>query len=51
VCKYISSSIANFKCTPSDRQMYLWMYMYPGLGTPGLECNRQHSLLKVLNEK
>ena len=31
------SSIANAKCTPSDREMYPWGYMYPRLGTPALE--------------
>jgi len=31
------SSIASLKCTPSDRQMYPWGYMYPSLGTPVLE--------------
>jgi len=30
ISKYIFSSIANLKCTPSDRQMY------PRSGTPGL---------------
>jgi len=30
------SSIDYLKCTPSDRQMYPWGYMYPRLGTPGL---------------
>jgi len=30
-------SIANFKCTLSDRQMYPWGCMYPRLGTPALE--------------
>ena len=29
-------SIANLKCTPSDRQMYPQGYMYPRLGTPVL---------------
>jgi len=29
-------SIANLKCTPSDKEMYPWGYMYPRLGTPGL---------------
>ena len=37
LCKYIFFSIANLKCTPSDRQMYPWGYMYPRLGTPDLE--------------
>ena len=31
------SSIDNLKCTPSDRQMYPWRYMYPRLGTPDLD--------------
>jgi len=26
-------SIANLKCTPSDRQIYPWMYMNPSLET------------------
>jgi len=30
-------SIANLKCTPSDRQMYPQGYIYPRLGTPGVE--------------
>jgi len=30
-------SIANHKCTPSDRQMYPWGYMYPRLGISGLD--------------
>ena len=34
LCKYIFSSIANLKYTPSDRQRYPWGYMYPRLGTP-----------------
>jgi len=37
ICEYILSSIANLKCTPSDRQMYPWGYMYPRLGTPDLK--------------
>ena len=32
---YFSSSV-SFKCTPLDRQMYPWGYMYPRLGTPEL---------------
>jgi len=28
--KYIFSSIANLKCTPSDRQMYPWGTCAPG---------------------
>ena len=36
ICKYIFSSMANPKCTLSDRQMYPWAYMYPRLGTPAL---------------
>jgi len=31
-------SIVNLKFTPSDRQMYPQGYMYPRLGTSGLEC-------------
>ena len=31
------SSIANLICTPSDWEMYPWVYMYPSLGTPVLE--------------
>jgi len=27
------SSTDNLKCTPSDRRMYPWGYMYPRLGT------------------
>jgi len=30
------SSIANLKCTPSDRQMYPQGYIYPRLRTPAL---------------
>jgi len=30
------SSIANLKCTPSDRQMYPLEYMYPRLRTSAL---------------
>jgi len=30
-------SISSHKCTPSDWQMYPQGYMYPRLGTPGLE--------------
>jgi len=29
-CKYIFSSFANLKCTPTDRQMYPWGYVTPG---------------------
>jgi len=32
----VCSSIANLKCTPSDRQMYPCGYMYPRLGTTAL---------------
>jgi len=31
------SSIANLKCTTSDRKIYPWGYMYTRLGTPALE--------------
>ena len=39
ICKYIFfPSIANLKCTPSDRQKHSYQgYMYPILGTPSLE--------------
>jgi len=37
IYKHIFPSIANLKCTPSDRQMYRQGYMYPSLGTPELE--------------
>ena len=46
MCKYLEkklyanifcSSVDNLKCTPSDRQMYPWGYMYPRLGTPVLD--------------
>jgi len=30
---YFFPSVANLKCTPSDRQMYPYGYMYPSLGT------------------
>jgi len=45
MCKYFGnkshanillSSIANLECTPSDRQMYPWGYMYPRLGIPAV---------------
>jgi len=36
-------SVANFKCTPFDRQMYPQGYMYPSLGTPALD-NQSGSL-------
>ena len=45
LCKYIFSYIANLKCTPSDRQMYPWGYMYPRLGTPALEESADWALL------
>jgi len=32
-CKYIFSSFANLKCTPSDRQMYPWGTL-PQVGNP-----------------
>jgi len=35
--KNIHSSTDNLKCTPTDRQMYPWAYMYPRLGTPDLK--------------
>jgi len=38
------SSIDNLKCTPSDRQMYPWEYMYPRLGTPELSQARDVTL-------
>jgi len=41
------SSIDNITCTPSDRQMYPWGYMYPRLGTPGLT---QRTLLKLKDQ-
>jgi len=31
------SSTANLKCTPSDKKMYPWGYIYPRLGTPELD--------------
>jgi len=31
------SSIDNLECTPKDRQIYPWGYMYPRLGTPALK--------------
>ena len=31
------TSFANLKCTPADRQMYPQGYMYPRLGTSGLD--------------
>ena len=31
-------SIANLKCTPSDKQMYPQGYMHPRLGAPVLYC-------------
>jgi len=34
---FFFSCIANLKCTPSDRQMYPLVYMYPRLGTFVLE--------------
>ena len=30
------SSIANVKCTPLNRRMYPWGYMYPRLRTPNI---------------
>jgi len=33
------SSSVSLKCTPSERQMYPWGYMYPRLGTPDLDVN------------
>jgi len=36
-------STANFKCTASDRHMYLQGYMYPSLGTPDLELQQASS--------
>ena len=39
------SSMANLKCTPSDRKMYPWGYMYPRLGTSGLEsCSARNKI-------
>jgi len=32
--KHIFLSIAKLNCTPSDRQMYPYGYMYPSLGIP-----------------
>jgi len=29
---YLFPSLANLKCTLSDRQMYHWGHMYPGFG-------------------
>ena len=36
------SYIANLKCTPSDRQICPWEYMYPGLGTSIIERQYSH---------
>jgi len=33
-------SVANLKCTPLHRQMYTQGYMYPRLGTPGLDVSQ-----------
>jgi len=36
------------KCTPPDRQMYPWGYMYPRLGTPDLLQTTVHSIWKLI---
>jgi len=46
IYKYIFSSTANLKCTPSDRQMYPYVYMHPKLGTPELQ---EKSCIAVLD--
>jgi len=46
-------SIANLKCTPSDRQMYPWGYMYPRLGTSVLrnqQIFRKYIIFSFLTE-
>jgi len=35
-------SIANLKCTPSDRQMYPQGYMYPRFGTPEIDHRKTY---------
>ena len=35
-------SIANLKCTPSNRQMYPKGYMYPRMGNPVLDVEALH---------
>jgi len=37
IINIFSPSIANLKCTPSDRQMYPQGYVYPRLGTPAID--------------
>jgi len=39
-------SIANHKCTPTDRQMYPQGYMYPRLGTPAVGYKPAKVVLK-----
>jgi len=41
-------SIADLKGTPSDRQMYLWGYIYPILGTSAMH---NHFLLNLVEKK
>jgi len=38
----VDFSIANFKCTPSDRQMYAYADIYPRLGPPELDGRAAH---------
>jgi len=41
------SYIASLKCTPSDKQMHPWGYMYPRLGTSVLERQYRHFRLSA----